>query len=244
MTTAIFYSGTRNASSWAMRGWLALRAAAVPFDEVIVDIRRPQRFANLARIAEISPSATVPALAIDGRTIFDSIAIMEFANDVAGGRLLPADTLDRAAARSLMAWQHAGLSGICARISFESAFYPYKRALTDAEQREAARLFAALEPLLARLGGPFLFGAATLADFMLAPTAVRLARHQVGTHSFPLAADWLAAVLAQELVAEWLADADRAPHIRYDEYLVPGAPRQLYRDERGAEAEKARETAA
>lgn len=231
MTSVIFYSGTRNASSWAMRAWLALRAAGVPFDEEIVDIRRPQRFANLARVAAFSPSATVPALVVDGRAIFDSIAIMEYANDVAGGRLLPADPLDRAEARSLMAWQHAGLSGICARISFESAFYPYKRALTDAEQQEAARLFAAIEPLLARSGGAFLFGAATLADFMLAPTAVRLARHRPDTGGFPLAEGWLAAILAHDLVAEWLAEADAAPHIWYDDYLVPGAARELCPDD-------------
>lgn len=231
MTSAIFYSGTRNASSWAMRAWLALRTAGVPFVEEIVDIRRPQRFANLARVAAFSPSATVPALVVDGQAIFDSIAIMEYANDVAGGALLPAGLLDRAEARSLMAWQHAGLSGICARISFESAFYPYKRALTDAEQREAARLFAALEPLLARSGGSFLFGAATLADFMLAPTAIRLARHRTDTGGFPLVERWLAAMLAHDLVAEWLADADAAPPIWYDDYLVPGAARELYPDD-------------
>ena len=44
------YSGTKNASSWAMRAWLALREAGIDFDEEVVDIRRPQRFANLERI--------------------------------------------------------------------------------------------------------------------------------------------------------------------------------------------------
>ena len=68
-----------------------------------------------------------------------------------------------------MAWQHSGLSNICSRISFESAFYPFKRALTDAERAECTRLFDCLEPHLESSGGPFLFGRLSLADLMLIP---------------------------------------------------------------------------
>ena len=49
----ILYSGNRNASSWAMRAWLALREAGIAFREEVIDIRRPQRFANLARFADV-----------------------------------------------------------------------------------------------------------------------------------------------------------------------------------------------
>ena len=115
----LLYSGTKNASSWAMRAWLALREAGVVFEEEVVDIRRPQRFANLDRIGAFSPPAMVPALVVDQTVIFDSVAIMEYANEVADGVLLPEDRAARARARSLMAWQHSGLSGICALISFE-----------------------------------------------------------------------------------------------------------------------------
>ena len=53
----LLYSGTRNASSWALRAWLALKEAGVAFDEEVVDIRRPQRFANLDRIRARWPLA-------------------------------------------------------------------------------------------------------------------------------------------------------------------------------------------
>jgi glutathione S-transferase len=228
MTRPILYSGTRNASSWAMRAWLALRAADCDFEEIIVDIRRPQRFANLDRMRIISPSATVPAFVIDGRTIFDSLAIMEYANDLAGGRLLPTDPLRRAEARSLIAWQHAGLSRICARISFESAFYPYKRRLTEEENTEAGRFFCAIEPILLESGGPFLFGEAGLADFMLAPTALRLLRHDPTTTQWPAARRWMEQTVAHPSVRQWVNEADREPHIWYDDYLLPGAPVDLY----------------
>jgi glutathione S-transferase len=222
MEKAVFFCGTKNASSWAMRAWLALRDAEFEFMEELVDIRRPQRFAALARIGAFSPSRSVPALVVGNAALFDSMAIMEFANDVAGGRLLPSDTLRRAEARSIVAWQHSGLSGICARISFESSFYPIKRQLTESERAECRRLFEFVEPILAESGGPFLFGSATLADFALAPTVVRLSRHDEPKEEYSLARRWATAVLDHPLVGEWLSEADRLPHIWFDDYLVPG----------------------
>jgi len=219
MAKAIFYSGTKNASSWAMRAWLALRSAQFDFREEVVDIRRPQRFANLERIGLFSPAAMVPVLVLEEQVIFDSLAIMEFANDVSGGKLLPADAIVRAQARSILAWQHSGLSGICARISFESSFYPFKRALTAEEVGECDRLFNALDQALQRSGGPYLFGAISLADFALVPAVVRLTRHRIDLHSWPMVGAWAKQLLQHQLVTEWMVDADGLPHIWLDDYL-------------------------
>ena len=222
------YIGTRNASSWAMRAWLALKASGYDFEEETVDIRRPQRFRNLAAIGRFSPPAAVPVLDTGRTVIYDSNAIMEFANDVSGGQLLPGDIEARAHARALVAWQHAGLSSLCRRISFESAFYPLKRPLTRHEQDECDRLFHCYETTLRRHGGPHLFGDVSLADFMHAPTVVRLARHSADTTAWPLTRAWMDLLLAHPLVAEWLDAADRLPHIWYDDYLVdPGDPAPL-----------------
>lgn len=80
----VLYSGTRNASSWAFRAWLALKEAGVGFDEEVVDIRQPQRVDNLARIRRFSPPGAVPVLVDDDALIFDSLAIMECANELGG----------------------------------------------------------------------------------------------------------------------------------------------------------------
>lgn len=232
MSESTFHSGTKNASSWAMRAWLALKEAGLEFEEHVVDIRRPQRFSNLAEIGCFSPPARVPVLVIDGSVIFDSSAIMEYANDVSGGKLLPCDPILRAQARSIAAWQHSGLSGICARISFESAFYPYKRTLVGPEMVECRRLFDWIEQLLANSGGPFLFGEISLADLALVPTIVRLTRHVLDLADWPRASAWSETLLATAHVGDWLAEADRLPPIWFDDYLVPGAPVVLERDER------------
>jgi glutathione S-transferase len=221
MALPILYSGTRNASSWAMRAWLALREAGIEFTEQVVDIRRPQRFVNLAHIGTFSPPAMVPVW-VDGETvIFDSLAIMEYANELSGGQLLPDNPVDRARARSLMAWQHSGLSNICARISFESGFYPFKRALTDAERKECVRLFDCLERNLQASGGPYLSGRLSLADLMLVPTVIRLTRHDLDLAPWPRSKAWTVALLARPSVVEWLSEADTLPHIWFDDYLVP-----------------------
>lgn len=220
---AKLYLGTKNASSWAMRAWLALKVSGYEFDVEVVDIRKPQRFPNLARIAALSPSATVPLLDTGSTVIYDSMAIMEFANDVCQGILLPTDIEARAHARSVMAWQHAGLSSICRSISFESAFYPVKRSLGLGERSECARLFAHYEDLLTRYGGPFLFGSLSLADFMHVPTVIRLTRHDLDLGSWPHAARWTQILLAHQLVEEWMNEADQLPPIWFDEYLAGSA---------------------
>lgn len=224
MRKPVLYSGTKNASSWAMRAWLALKSAGYEFEEKVIDIRRPQRFRNLQGIATFSPPACGPILDTGQNIISDSNAIMEFANDIGGGIILPRDLESRGRARSIMAWQHSGLSGICKRISFESSFYPQKRNLTDQEIIECDLLFKALDADLSVSSGPYLFGQPTSADFMLTPSVVRLARHSIDLRKWPRISVWFDAILDHEFVRAWMREADQLYHIWYDDYLLPNQP--------------------
>jgi glutathione S-transferase len=212
------YSGTRNASSWSFRAWLALIEQQVEFDEHVVDIRRPQRHDNLARIAAFSPPGAVPVLVDDGTVIFDSLAIMEYANDIGSGSLLPHDPRGRAHARSLLAWQHAGLSGLCPRLSFESSFYPDRRPMTPEEVADAHRLFAVWEAELAHSGGPYLVGELSLADLAFVPTVLRILSHEPNLESWPLTRSWAERLIARESVQTWLQEASALPVVRLDDY--------------------------
>ncbi len=214
------YLGTKNASSWAMRAWLALKEQNLAFEEHVVDIRRPQRFKNLADIAAFSPPAAVPVLRVDDQVIFDSLAIMEFANEIGVHSLLPQDLLERAHARSLLAWQHAGLSNLCHRLSFESAFYPDKRALSDNERKQIHFLFGVWEKQLNESKGPYLFGDLSLTDLSFVPTVLRLFRHQPDVSSFPLVERWENQLMQRASVQEWLSDADQLEPVWYDDYLL------------------------
>jgi glutathione S-transferase len=214
----VLYSGTRNASSWAFRAWLALKEAGVDFVEEVVDIRLPQRLANLARIRAFSPPGAVPVLVDGEAVIFDSLAIMEYASELAGGALWPRDLRERAQARALFAWQHAGLSGLCPRLSFESAFYPDRRAMSPTETEDAARIFAAWEQALLRSDGPWLCGTLSLADLAFVPTAVRLHAHARDLSAWPRTRAWMQALLARDSVREWMDEARTLPPVRLPGY--------------------------
>jgi glutathione S-transferase len=216
--TRTLYSGTRNASSWAFRAWLALKEADIPFVEIVVDIRKPQRIANLAKIAEFSPPGAVPVLVDADTVIYDSLAIMEYANDLSGGRLLPKDLKRRARARSLASWQHSGFSGLCPRLSFESSFYPDRRSMSDDEISESGRIFRVWEQELSRSSGPYLVGELSLADLCFVPTVIRLAAHVSSLEPWPLCMAWTRLLLERPTVQEWLNEANSLPPVYPDGY--------------------------
>ena len=202
-----------------MRAWLALREQNIEFEERVVDIRKPQRFKQLAMVGEFSPPAAVPVLVTDTTTIFDSSAIMEFASEHGEQSLLPTDLQLRARARSFVAWQHSGLSNICPRLSFESSFYPDRRALIDEEISDCNRLFATLENELSTNSGTYLFGQLSLADIALVPTVIRLDAHSPDFYAWPLTKRWFETILSRETVCEWLDEARPLPHIWFDDYM-------------------------
>jgi len=216
----ILYSGTRNASSWAFRAWLALREQNIDFEEQVVDIRRPQRWKNLAEIGEFSPPAAVPVLVDDGFVIFDSSAIMEYANELGDHSLLPKDLKLRARARALVAWQHSTMGkSICPGLSFESSFYPDKKQLSANEIASAEKIYALWEKELLDNGGPYLVGSYSLADIALVPTVVRLKTHHPVSDAHPLTAKWVDRLLARPPVDEWLAAARELAPIYHEGYM-------------------------
>jgi glutathione S-transferase len=92
----ILYVGTKNASSWSLRAWLALREQGIAFEERLVDIRQPARPAELARVRAFSPPGAVPVLVEGDHVIFDSLATMEYASELGERPLLPDDRMRRA----------------------------------------------------------------------------------------------------------------------------------------------------
>lgn len=214
----ILYSGTKNASSWAFRAWLALKEQNIEFEERVVDIRKPQRLDNLARIAEFSPPGSVPVLIDGDAVIYDSLAIMEYANDLGDGSLLPTDIKLRAQTRSMVAWQHSGLSNLCPRLSFESSFYSDRRAMSSDEIADTKQLFGVLETTLQRSGGPFLVGPLSLADLAFVPTLIRIMSHRPNSGAWPLTNAWYRLLLSRDAVQEWMQEAMSLPPVLLDGY--------------------------
>ena len=73
--------GNKNYSSWSLRPWMLLRHLGLDFEEYQLTLDTPQ-FAR--DIANWSPSLRVPALHHGELVIWDSLAICEYAGELAG----------------------------------------------------------------------------------------------------------------------------------------------------------------
>ena len=164
--------GDKNWSSWSMRPWLALKRAGAEFTETVVRLNQPDSPANLA-IA--SPSSLVPVLKDGDLTVWDSLAIAEYAAErFPQARLWPEDTVRRALARCAAAEMHAGFRSLRGECPMDLAKREH-RTLTPITQTDVKRVVRLWGDLRRRFAGdgPFLVGDWSIADAFFTPVATR-----------------------------------------------------------------------
>ncbi len=208
--------GNRNYSSWSLRPWIAMKQAGLAFDEVVVSLRRPE---TKERILRYSPSGRVPCLIDGALTVWDSMAICEYVNEqYADGSLWPRDVGERARARAVAAEMHSGFAALRTHMSMDiRARYPERGAAALARAEVAAdvdRVQSLWTECLTASGGPFLFGAFSIADAFFAPVVTRFRTYGVDL-SPPLAA-YSDAIFALPAMREWAAAAAAEPEILDD----------------------------
>ncbi|MBN7798056.1 glutathione S-transferase family protein [Parahaliea mediterranea] len=169
----------RNYSSWSLRAWLCLRKSGVAFEEELLPLDTPE-FA--ARIGDLSPSRTVPALWHDGRCIWDSLAICEYVNEqFAAGGLWPADPGSRALGRAMVAEMHSGFGHL--RAAMPMNFRARNRAVPQTEglRGDIRRMLALWQGAREAHAdaGPWLLGEFSIADAFFAPVVVRFGGYGV-----------------------------------------------------------------
>src|SRR6195952_3978241 len=92
------YGFWRSVASFRVR--VALRLKGLPFEETSIDILTGEQFESA--YTAISAERVVPTFIHDGHSIFQSLAIIEYLDDIQPTpRLIPADAKERAYARSL-----------------------------------------------------------------------------------------------------------------------------------------------
>jgi glutathione S-transferase len=206
------YIGNKNYSSWSMRPWVLMRQAGIPFEERMVrfDSFAPDSSFKRA-LAGVSPTGRVPLLVDDGFAVWDSLAIVEYLAERFPDRALwPAETGDRARARSVCAEMHAGFAALRAACPMNiEASLPEVGALAwrdkPAVRADVARIDVLWQELLQASGGPMLFGSFSAADAFFAPVCMRLRTYGLPV-SEPSAA-YVRRVADQPGVAAWIADA-------------------------------------
>ena len=167
-----------------------------------------------AAYAALNPQRLLPTLEVDGRTLTQSLAILEWLDEIVPQpRLLPADPFDRAVVRAM--------AEIVACDIHPLNNLRILRALTELGVAEEGRNawarrwisdgFAALEPMIVQHGKGFAFGdAPSLVDCCLVPQVYNAARFQVDLAPFPA----LAAAAAR--AAEHPAIAAAHPNLQPD----------------------------
>lgn len=208
------YIGYRHTSSWSLRGWLAMRKAGVPFEEIMIRYRRPD---HKARLTAVSPTSKVPLL-VDRRgggeiKVWDSLAIGEYlAEAFPAARLWPEDRGARAVARSVSAEMHSGFRPLREQLGMALLEHRPKpeNADADADIARVAEIWQTCRERFGEaVGGPYLFGHFTIADAMYAPVVSRF--HTYGVIPNPVAEAYISAILADPDVAAWFEQARKDP---------------------------------
>ena len=194
--------GNKNYSSWSMRPWLALKAGNIAFDEVTIPLYTGD--ADKQRILKFSRSGKVPVLVDGDITIWDSLAIIEYAAErFPEARLWPEDRARRAHARSVSAEMHSGFAALREECGMNLHRPVGAAALSANARADIARIQQSWSECRERYGklGPYLFGAFSGADAMYAPVV-----HRFRTYAIPVAPDvqaYMDAMMALPAFQQW-----------------------------------------
>jgi glutathione S-transferase len=197
--------GSRNFSSWSLRGWLAMKLTGAPFETKLFKFHTPER----AQIANASPSGLVPALSVarSGQasfTVWDSLAIGEFLAEAhPSAHLWPQEKFARARARSVTAEMHSGFAELRRTCPMDMMARVQNHALNDETKRNVERVQLLWRECRREFGqdGDFLFGAFSLADCFYAPVTTRFLTYGVAMDANARA--YVDAVTSWAAMKEW-----------------------------------------
>jgi len=207
MASITLFIGNHNYSSWSLRPWILLHHLGLAFDEVVIPLDQPD---TRARIEAVNPAGRLPLLRHGGLDVWDSLAICEYACELAGAGL-PQDRAARARARSAAAEMHAGFAALRSAWPMNVRASGRRTPMAPALAHDVDRIIGLWNDCRGRhaAGGPWLFGEYSLADAMYAPVALRFRTY--GAVVTGPAADYLATVLADAHLGAWVAAAAAEP---------------------------------
>lgn len=207
MAKATLTISSKNYSSWSLRGWLLCKFAGLDFEEKILSIDDP---GTRAELLLLSPSFKVPALTHGDITVWDTLAIAEYLQEVIpGAELLPKDLAARTHCRAVSGEMHSGFANLRSALpmNLKSLFPGFK--VWAGAQADIDHVIAIWRTCLDSYGGPYLFGPKlTMADAMFAPVCTRFKTYDVKLDrkcqnyatrilNLPEMLEWTAAALAE-----------------------------------------------
>lgn len=175
-------------SSAAYRLRIALALKGLDFATAVTDLR--QRAHRAPDYLARNPQGLVPALEIDGTTLVQSLAIIEYLDETRPDPpLLPEDAVGRARVRALalaVACEIHPLNNLRVLDHLRDALGMDKAAIDAWYRHWIAAGFAGLEPMVAASAGRFAYGdVPTLADVFIVPQLYNARRFACDLEPFP-----------------------------------------------------------
>ena len=184
------YGFWRSLASFRVR--VALKLKGLPFEEIPVDILAGEQFRP--DYQSVNAERVVPTLVHDGNTVFQSLAIIEYLDEICPGPpLLPVGATERAHARALALVTIADAHPLVTprvRNHVAKAFQADGAAIEDWSKHWTTEALAVYERLLAsRAPAPFALGSTPgLADICIAGQVVGAQFLKLEMHDFPAVA--------------------------------------------------------
>jgi glutathione S-transferase len=203
--------GNKNYSSWSMRPWVLMQQLGIAFEEVQLHFDFTPDSPFRQAVAEVSPAGRVPVLLDGGFAVWDSLAIVEYLNEIHPEcGIWPADRHRRARARSVCAEMHSGfaaLRGHCP-MNIEATLTEVGARIwaeQEAVRADVARIEALWTRTLDATGGPFLYGHFGAVDAYYAPVCMRLRTY--GLPVSDMARGYIERLVTATGVRAWIEDA-------------------------------------
>jgi len=183
----VLYHYWRSSSAWRVR--FALSYKGIAYESRFVNLRANEQHSEGYK--QVSPLGVVPCLLVDGKSLTESVAILEYLEEVFPEKpLLPRDPWRRSRVRQLVQLVNSGIQPLQNLVVLD-------RVSKDEEARNAwvrhwnERGLAALDVLLASVeaelgGGQFSVGnEPSLADIYLVPQVATAVRFGVAIEAYP-----------------------------------------------------------
>jgi len=164
--------GNKAYSSWSLRGWLALKAAGIDFELEVIPLFED---GHAETMKAKTPAGKVPVLQHGDVTVWESLAIAEYVNELQpDAKLWPENRAARAYARAISSEMATGFPAVRSEFPMNvrrmiPGIKPSPQAQAEIERIQSIWTHCRTNY---GLGGPFLFGTFSIADVMYAPMAL------------------------------------------------------------------------
>ncbi len=197
------FIGNQNYSSWSLRAWLIFAQ-----HNIDVEVEKIPLFTNefYKALEGVTPTAKVPTLVCENVTVWDSLAILEYVNEVClEGKAWPMDQNERAKARAISAEMHSGF--IALRNEMPMNCRAKRRVdLSDSALKDIARIDELWSEQMEQYPDGFLFGDWSIADAMYTPVVLRIETY--GVEISEKAKRYSQKVLNSAAMKRWLHEAN------------------------------------